>query len=304
MTPTLLDFSNRIPWPSRVSCAAASSDQGHIREGIVVILPEFQDLEAYADESGTHDIHGLLPGAEVLAVIGFIASRKQWSKMSAKWNKRLRRAHIARPFHMREFFNDPPYNAWSQCKRDRFLRQMIKIARDKTWFAIGATVQVKDYDEVVPQWLKDDDQRPYFFCFRLFFDAILHLLKTEIDPVLERKESVACYFDRQEEYAEQAHKTFIGLKSLRDPDDRLTSLTFGSRAQYVPLQAADLMAYYGRRIVTHILKGEAWRDPFESLLEKKHSLMIYTYNRAGLIDWVRDVTAVRDARLAHQAKTR
>ena len=222
--------------------------------------------------------------------------------MSRKWNRRLRYEGITKPFHIREFYNDSPYNKWSQCRRDRFLRRMIKIARKGTWFAIGATVQVKDYDEVVPQWLKDSDQHPYFFCFRLFLDALLHLLNTEIDPKLKNKESIACVFDRQDEFEEQARRTFNGLKSLRDPDDRLSSITFGSRAQYVPLQAADLMAYFGRRIVTHILKGEGWRDPFERLLEKKHSLMVYTYNRAGLIEWVNQVTAVRDARLARERK--
>lgn len=267
-----------------------------------MIFDKFQNLEAFADESGTHDVKGLQPGSEVLAVVGFVAGRHQWLRMSRMWNRRLRREGITKPFHMREVANEPPYNTWSQCRRDRFLRQMINIARDKTWFAIGATVQVKDYDEVVPQWLKDSDQHPYFFCVRLFLDALLNLLKTDLDLKLKTKESIACIFDRQQEFQDQEIATFNGLKALRDPENRLSSLTFGSREQYVPLQAADLMAYYGRRIVAHKLKGEAWRDPFELLLEKKHSLMIYTYNRAGLIEWVNEVTAVRDARLATRGK--
>jgi hypothetical protein len=275
---------------------------GTVGENNVVIFDKFRGLELYADESGTHDVTGKQPGSEVLAVIGYIAGKSLWLRMSRKWNRHLRRAGVTKPFHMREFYNDPPYNSWTQSKRDRFLRRMVNTARNKTWFTVGATVQVKDYNEVVPKWLKDDDQHPYFFSFRLLLDAILHLLVTEIDPHLKTKESVACIFDRQEEFREQATKTFYGLKALRDPDNRLSSIDFGSRAKYVPLQAADLMAYYGRRIVAHRLKGEAWRDPIERLLEKKHSLMIYTYDRVGLVNWVLEVTRVRDVRILRERK--
>jgi hypothetical protein len=82
----------------------------------------------------------------------------------------------------------------------------------------------------------------------------------------------------------------------------MDSITFGSRATYVPLQAADLMAYYGRRIVSHIIKGEAWRDPMELLLEERHNLKVFTYDRAGLMKWVLEVTQVRDARMAREGK--
>ncbi len=166
----------------------------------------------------------------------------------------------------------------------------------------------RDYDEVVPQWLKDQDRHPCFFCFRLFLDAVLHVLRTEVDPILQQKtkgyhkedEPVAFIFDQQQEFKDQAIKTFYALKALRDTDNRMGSITFGCRKQYVPLQAADLMAYYGRRIISHVIKDEAWRDPMERFLEERHNLKIYRYERAGLIEWVKEVSAARDARLARE----
>ena len=266
------------------------------------------EFEIFADESGTHDTRGLLPGSEVMGVIGYFNTKKNWDIVSRRWNTRLKKAKLTKPFHMREFRNNPPFNKWSQKKRDKFERSLAKVARDTTWFVIGATVPVKDYDEVVPKWLKDSDQHPYFFCFRLFLDAVLHVVRTQVDPILRVKnkgyrkndEPIAFIFDRQQTFQDQAIRTFNGVKELRDIDDRMGSITFGSRKQYVPLQAADLMAYYGRRIVAHDIKGEAWRDPMERFLEERHNLMIYKYNREGLIKWVEEVEAVRTKRLKNE----
>jgi len=255
-------------------------------------------LEAYADESGTHDPKGQQKGSEVVAVVGYLNPKANWDRLSRRWTRRLKEFNAPPVFHMREFKNDSPYNSWTQLKRDRFETKLIKLARDETWFAIGAAVSVRDYEEVVPKWLKDEDQHPYFFCFRLFLDALLDIISKDIDRKFKTKKSVACIFDQKPEFQPQAIKTFNAIKKLRDPDDRLSSLTFGSRKQYVPLQAADLMAYYGRRILTHMMQGKAWRDPMERLLEERNSLMIYTYPRSSLIKWVDDVTMVRNARLA------
>ena len=50
----------------------------------MALFDKFTDLEAYADESGTHDIKGLRPGAEVLAVVGFVARERALASNVAK----------------------------------------------------------------------------------------------------------------------------------------------------------------------------------------------------------------------------
>jgi hypothetical protein len=264
-------------------------------------------FELFADESGTHDVRGLSPGSDVTVIIGYFNSRKNWDRLSQRWNTRLRRARIDKPFHMREVRNDAPYSTRTDNKRDKFVRSLAKLARDETWFAVGATLPTKDYDEIVPQRLKDADREPYFFCLRLFFDAVLDLLRLEVDPVLTKKrkgyrktdEPVAFIFDQKgdEEFQAHARRAFNAIKALRDADGRMDSLTFGSRATCVPLQAADLMAYWGRRIVSHMIKGEAWRDPMELFLEERHNLMFSLYNRERLVRWVLDVIGAADRRI-------
>jgi len=86
-----------------------------------------------------------------------------------------------------------------------------------------------------------------------------------------------------------------------DPDDRLASITFASKEDYVPLQAADLLAFYARRILTHQQQGKAWEDPFERLMEERHNLMLYYFTREQLIEFARKGIEVKKSRLSGQA---
>jgi len=83
------------------------------------------------------------------------------------------------------------------------------------------------------------------------------------------------------------------LKELLDPEDRFTSLTFASKKDYVPLQAADLLAFYARRILTHDLQNKAWHDPFERMLEKRHNLMLRYFTRDQLIHFAKTHPSVK-----------
>jgi hypothetical protein len=48
----------------------------------------------------------------------------------------------------------PPYDKWSKAKQRRFLTNLIKVARDNAWFAIGAMVPTKDWNEALPDDIK------------------------------------------------------------------------------------------------------------------------------------------------------
>src|ERR1700730_18240884 len=96
------------------------------------------ELTVYADESGTHDKRGILPGAEVTALAGYITTKKNWEIVSRRWKTAQRQFKALDVFHMSELWREePPYDSWSDAKRKRFLGTLIRIARDDTWFAIG-----------------------------------------------------------------------------------------------------------------------------------------------------------------------
>jgi Protein of unknown function (DUF3800) len=263
-------------------------------------------LTVYADESGTHDKHGLLRGSEVTAVAGYLASKQSWGILSRRWRTALRKYDIE-TFHMSKYWRqEPPYDTWSDSKRKRFLTTLIKIARDNTWFAIGGMVPTKEYDQLLSEDTKGGRlgelsfDHPYHFCFMMLFARFLEYLKKDIDNRFPRRpgyeEKVAFVFDRQEEFQALANRGFGLIKKIADPNDRLASLTFASGEDYEPLQAADLLAFYARRILTHQLEGKAWRDPFERMMEERSNLMLHYFTVGQLREFERKHAALQQAR--------
>lgn len=262
-------------------------------------------LTVYADESGTHDKHGLLRGSEVTAVAGYLASKQAWDILSRRWRTALREYEVE-TFHMSEYWREkPPYDKWSDAKRKRFLKTLIKIARDNTWFAIGGMVPTKEYDQLVPENVKGGADKislehPYHFCFTMLFARFLEYLKLDIDRRFPRRpgaeEKVAFVFDQQEEFQELANRGFNLIKKVADPNDRLGPLTFAASKDYEPLQAADLLAFYARRILTHKIEGKPWRDPFELMMEERHNLMLHYFTAGMLKDFARKAVALEQAR--------
>lgn len=261
-------------------------------------------LTVYADESGTHDRQGVQPGSEITTIAGYVASKKNWELTTRRWDTALRKFGVD-VFHMSDYWRKkPPYDKWTEAKQKRFLKNLIKVARDNTWFAIGAMVPTKDWNAALPEDIKGGGlgsklsfDHPYHFCFQMFFARFMELLTHEIDNRFpKRKEKVAFVFDQQKQFEDIAGAGFHIIKDVVDPDNRLMSLTFGSKEDYIPLQAADLMAFYARRILTHQIQGKAWRDPFEQMMEERHNLMLYYFTRGQLFDFARKAIASKKER--------
>src|SRR5712692_891370 len=165
-------------------------------------------------------------------------------------------------------------------------------------------VPTKDWDEALPQDIKGGGlgrklsfDHPYHFCFQMFFARFMELLTDEIDKRFAKrkfKEKVAFVFDQQGQFEDVATAGFEIIKDALDPENRLASITFGSKEDYIPLQAADLLAFYARKMLTHQMQGKAGHDPFERQLD--HNLRLYYFTRGQLIDFARKGMAVKQAR--------
>lgn len=141
--------------------------------------------------------------------------------------------------------SDPkwPYRGWSDEKRNDFMMELIPIARDSAQFAVGGAVNVRDYDQYLPDWIKDDAQHPYTFCFQLLLQTLLPILEENLHPRLEADDQIAFFFDRQKQFEKRARLAFDRVKAIRDARDRMGALAFVDKRRYIPLQAADLLAY-------------------------------------------------------------
>jgi hypothetical protein len=217
---------------------------------------------AYADETGTHE------GSEFCAVLGYVASPRQWKLFKRDW----RRALGSIPeFHAVDFFQraswqseDSPYNDWSDKKARRFLNRLLGTIDRHDVRPIGFGYNVADFmaltlDErrrltgatrktrtrvakgksVVTDRLISSGAptEPYFLGF--------HYVITEALKAAPRGATINYVFDRRKTREALAFQTFGEIKEYaKNPAlDRVGLLSFGDSDKHEPLQAADLYAY-------------------------------------------------------------
>jgi len=254
------------------------------------------NLISYADESGTHDPTGQHHGSEVALVVGLIADKAAWDDVfDQQWLSVLESYGIKVPFRMSEFMdktNGPrnpewPYLAWSNEKRNDFMMELIPIARDSAWFGVGGAVNVADYDQYLPDWIKDDAQHPYTFCFQLLLQTLLPILEENLDPPLEPDDQIAFFFDQQKQFEKRAKLAFDRVKCLRDGNDRMGALAFVDKRRYIPLQAADLIAYLirsgqAKRVKDGIKEPSFVLGNWESEIMSRRNIAIAYYEKEKL----------------------
>jgi hypothetical protein len=228
----------------------------------------FVPLVAYADESGTHDASGIQPGGEVAVVAGWVAWKEDWDWFDEEWRQALADYHVP-VFRMSDFANEEriartpssPYHGWDREKRDRFVRDLIVIARHYSVLGIVAGLSIRDYNAVVPERLRQRVGHPFHFCFQLFFDNLLPLLRNKFEPPLPPDDQVAFFFHQQRQFKEKALRVFDAIKTLKDTDSRMGGIAFEDEERYTPLQAADLLAGRARKMITRQVAGKPTITP-------------------------------------------
>ncbi len=242
-------------------------------------------LVAYADESGTHDRTGLAPGADAAGVFGYIATPEAWKIVTEHWVTTLTEYGV-KCFHASEFAdrkngpNNPrwPYRGWDDAKRESFIRKLIEIARDGTYFSVGGIMHVRAYDANISEEHKREMEHPYQFCFQLFLDQLINVVNNHVDPPLGPTDKVDFHFDQQSEMEERARRTFSTIKCIRDSQCRLGSISFDDKTDFIPLQTADLLAYVMRQSASRKINGDWTIKPGgweHQLIQRGNSVMGY-----------------------------
>jgi len=245
-------------------------------------------LTFYGDESGTHDRLGVQPGSDVIAVAGYLGWNDDWKRIQTRWKNCLEKYRVSE-FHLARFLRneEPPYRTWNKEKREEFIDELIGIARRHTCGGFGGLVVLEDYNQILPAHIKREHKHPYYFCFQMLIDILL----PELDTLhLPAGEQVAFIFDQNQQFANGATESFKIIKQIRDKDDRLGSITFGSRKQYIPLQAADLIAYTVRAELSRFTKEKPRPDWGMNLSRKKNLKIVYC-NKDGLERYVQEINS-------------
>jgi hypothetical protein len=189
---------------------------------------------AFVDESGSHG------STRVLAMATYAAHAVEWARLEHDWKRLLGRMGVA-TFHMVDCVHRVrDFEGWSQERSNAAIREVVDLILGFNVHGLAAAVLLGDYDQIVTGRARDEVGTPWHLCFRDLLRGVSERIER-----LPQSEWVAFVCDLQDEFSAEAERLYRRIRETPNwPNrNRLGTLTFGSRLDWVGLQVADVLAY-------------------------------------------------------------
>ncbi len=191
-------------------------------------------LTGYFDESGTH------VGSGAVSVAGYLSTPYRWVRFEEQWRAALEEFSIEF-FHMADFANHaPPYDTWTEEKRRAQFARLVQIINQNAEFSVGNVVPTALFDEIFSPHAKTYLGGEYGLAAISTFMSVGKIMRERYPD-----QWVGYVFESGARGAGQVLKVFQDNEQRADQkrELRLLSLRFEDKRQFLPLQAADILAY-------------------------------------------------------------
>lgn len=192
-------------------------------------------LVGYFDESYTH-----APAPLVYTLGGYISTDKQWMKFQREWGEVLNDAGIPF-FHMAKFeARKKEYEGWSNEKRIQILRRLHSIIKKRVFAGFAVTLVLSDYEEIMTDEIRGYFGNPHQFVTIACMQHIMMWLREQ-----NYKENISYVFESGSGYDADVMRMIAGIINDEKQADayRVNSCSIENKRKFLPLQAADILAY-------------------------------------------------------------
>lgn len=214
---------------------------------------------------------------DLVCMAGYVSTAEKWEEFERRWKQVLAKYGISF-FHMKEYAHRVgEFSSWPEERRISLMKELVVVIQDCVLYGVAVAISAKDYESELPSELKKFLRDPYYLAVYSCLTQSLHYHMSnhadeEIAFVWDEKSKVAA--EMQRIYAAYKSADFIPRREL------LGSLTFADDKKFVPLQAADLLAYEYRKY------HEGWaRRPMDGLNEIHGAY--FSYNRENLVKYAK-----------------
>lgn len=231
------------------------------------------------DESGTHQ------QSPVLTVGAYMARQRDWQAWSRRWKTAKRPIKV---FHSVDCANlKGEFKTWNKEKRDEYVRKLLPVIADSRCVGFVIGIVLTEFNLVMRKHpeLSEIFGSPYHACFQWIVMSIMQRLN-ELGS-LER----LAFYHESNDFKGEAKETFDYLRKTENPFNVRMSLTFGGKDEFMPLQAADILAYEGNKRLRDV--GKPVRRALQALDPNDDKLTISFYGKETMPEMIRLLTEFR-----------
>ncbi len=248
-------------------------------------------IKTFLDETGVHE------DAEMVAVAGYLSSPKIWRDWTKDWNRHKRNVPAERMpikvFHATDCANfRGEFEGWTKEERDAYVAQLLPVmpAHELAGIVVGVnlrdfTAALKPYPELLEMF-----GTPYGACFQWAVSIIVEIASNHGNG------QRMAFVHEVNDYKGEALKAFDYIQKYLNPRGIPMTMGFGSKADYPPLQAADVLAYEGGKFLKN--PTGKLRRAWTALDSDKTRIIARRYAKDNMSELIRLTKAFREKLLA------
>jgi len=247
-------------------------------------------LKTFLDETGIHD------AATMVAVGGYVSKPKTWRAWTKDWNVAKRKVPPGRRpikiFHSTDCANfRGEFEGWVKEERDPYVARLLQVMRDHELAGVVIGINLSDLAAAMNghRDLLEMFGTPYTACFQW-------VISTLVDLATKHGSAERMAFVHEVNgFKGEAMKAFEYVKKFRNPRVIQMTMKFGYKADYPPLQAADVLAYEGGKFLKNPTgRRRAW----PALDPNRDHIIARRYAKDNMPELIRRLTAFRKKLLA------
>jgi len=197
------------------------------------------NMKAFVDDSGSGG------DSRWFVLAGYLGTADAWDKFDAPW-----RAVLDGPPKIEYFKSSQAerLNRFEQWKgitpdqRDGRINALIEVIGRHATRPINVRLKQQDYDEVIKPWVPPQWESPYYALFLGFIQAA-----ASTEKYLNSAEQIEFIFDNNEQVHEPSLRLYKQVADLPYLRGKIKDVRYEDEKVFLPLQAADLVAWQIRR---------------------------------------------------------
>jgi len=241
-------------------------------------------LKVAMDESGVHD------ESPVVTVGAYVARPVQWQNWTKRWNVAKRPIKVFHAVDCQNLVGE--FKGWDEGKRNDLVKRCLPVIAEGDFPGVVVGIQMHEFEMALAgrDDLKSIFGTPYTACFQWVVQIIMNFALGA-----GNRERIG-FVHEFNDYRQEALEAFGWIKKHGNPLGNIVGLQFADKKDYVPLQAADILAYEGNKRLRDPSRRE--RRSWTALDPDKSRIFAAYYGRDNMSGLIQRLEMIRDGRVS------